>query len=55
MTITHPKLVVVDANALDDLLELVRVAIDRLNAEDDLARCLRGVAADIRTRSLLEP
>lgn len=55
MSTTYAKLVMVDANALDDLLELVRVAITRLGSEDDLTRCLRGLSADIRTRSLLEP
>lgn len=55
MSTTHAKLVMVDANALDDLLELIRVALTRLDSEDDLTRCLRGVAADIRARSLLEP
>jgi hypothetical protein len=49
------RLVVVPADRLDDLLELSRLAADRIPESDDLGRMIRSTAADIRQRALLEP
>lgn len=49
------RLVVVPADRLDDLLELTRLAADRLPETDGLVSALRFAAAEVRQRGLLEP
>lgn len=50
------RLVVVSARELDDLLELSRLAADRLEGADGLiAKELRGSAAAVRRDALMEP
>lgn len=48
------KLVVVPADQLDDLLELARLAAERL-PDDQLARSLRSATATVRCSQLIEP
>lgn len=48
--------VVVNAQDLDDLTELARLASDHLQRLDPaLAASLRSVSAEVRARSVLEP
>ena len=47
-------LVLVPASILDDLLELARLAADRIG-EDPLANALRGSTAEVRCSLLMEP
>lgn len=49
------RLVVVNARDLDDLLELSRVAADRLPDGDSIASNLRGAAAQVRCGAVMEP
>lgn len=49
------KAVLVPATLLDDLLELARLAADRLPEDDSLASNLRGQAASVRHSAVLEP
>ena len=50
---TRPALVVVDAVALDDLLDMAERALPQL---DDLQRdCLLGSIAEVRARLVAEP
>lgn len=49
------RLVVVNARHLDDLLEMARLAVDRLPDTDPLASHLRGAVAQVRLGAVLEP
>ena len=49
------RLVVVSARDLDDVLELARVASDRLPEHDPIASNLRGAIAQVRTSAVMEP
>jgi len=49
------RLVVVNARHLDDLLELSRLASERLPDGDPLATNLRGATAQVRFGAVLEP
>ena len=53
LTMNRP-LVLVPASILDDLLELARLAADRIG-EDPLANALRGSTAEVRCSLLMEP
>lgn len=55
MNATDGRLVVVPAARLDDLLELARLAADRLPEHDALTTALAGAAAQVRSDSILEP
>lgn len=54
MNTTDRRLVLVPADQLDDLLELARVAVDRL-PDDQLSRALRGQISEVRVSALMEP
>lgn len=54
MNALQGRMVVVPAEALDDLLELTRLATDRL-PDDQLSRSLRASAAQIRIAAVVEP
>jgi hypothetical protein len=54
MNALQGRMVVVPAEALDDLLELTRLATDRL-PDDQLSRSLRASAAQIRVAAVVEP
>lgn len=45
--VTLAPLVVVDARALDDLLELARLAAERLGSDDPIALALSGSRAQV--------
>ena len=45
----------VPAGQLDDLLELSRMAVDRLPDTDPLTSALRGATAQVRVAAVLEP
>lgn len=47
--------VLVPASRLDELLELARIASERLDPADALCMALRGAAADVRALAVLEP
>lgn len=52
------RIVMIPARSLDDLLELARMAVDRLarlEPDDPLTSALRGVIANARAGSILEP
>jgi hypothetical protein len=49
------SLVLVPARRLDDLLELARLAAERLGDSDPIASALRGSAAQVRSDAILEP
>lgn len=49
------RLVLVPATQLDDLLELARLAVDRLPETDPLRSCLLGSVAGVRSAALSEP
>lgn len=49
---------IVDAKALDDAIELMQLAADRIDSlepADALTKGLRGAAADLRVWSVPEP
>jgi len=48
------RLVLVPADQLDDLLELARIATDRL-PDDQLSRSLRAAIGQVRLSQLVEP
>jgi len=48
------RLVLVPVGRLDDLLELSRLAAERL-PNDPVGSALRGAAAEVRASSLIEP
>jgi hypothetical protein len=52
---TTDRLVLVPATALDDLLELARLASDRLPEQDPLVLPLRGSIGQVRSTALPEP
>lgn len=52
--ITPDRLVVVPAKALDDILELSRLALQHVD-DDVLAGALRGAIANVRLSQLMEP
>lgn len=55
---SNDRFVLVRAVTLDDHLDLVERAIDRLDGlepHDPLQNALRGTVAELRTHSLLEP
>jgi hypothetical protein len=54
MNALQGRMVVVPAQALDDLLELTRLATDRL-PDDQLSRSMRASAAEIRVVAVVEP
>lgn len=54
-TTPSDRLVVVPTAALDDLLELARLAADRMEPTDALAVHLRGAAAQVATSAVREP
>lgn len=54
MNALQGRMVVVPAEALDDLLELTRIASDRL-PDDQLSRSLRAAQAQIRVAAVVEP
>lgn len=49
------RFALVPAGQLDDLLELSRLAVDRLPETDPLASALRGATAQVRIAAVLEP
>lgn len=49
------RFALVPAGQLDDLLELARLAVDRLPDSDPLTTALRGSAAQIRSVAVLDP
>jgi len=49
------RLVLVSVSRLDDLLELSRLAIERLPDPDPLTFALRAAVAQVRTEAILEP
>jgi hypothetical protein len=49
------RLVVISAQGLDDLLELARMAADRLPQEDALHSALIGAISQVRTSATVEP
>ena len=49
------RLVVVSAAQLDDLLELARLAVARLDVTDPLRSALAGSVSAVRIGSTLEP
>lgn len=49
------SLVLVSAKALDDVLELSRSLVERLDHNDPLAIALRGAIAQARADVILEP
>ncbi len=53
MDALRDRAVLVEAGALDDLLELVDRAIDRL-PEDALTHALAGAVGDVRAHALLD-
>lgn len=54
MNTLEGRQVLVPADRLDDLLELARLAIERL-PDDQLARSLKAATSDIRLSRLFEP
>lgn len=48
-------LVLVSATRLDDLLELARMASERLPSDDPLTSAMRGTIAQVRQSALFEP
>lgn len=54
-SMTADRLVVVPAALLDDLLELARLAVDRLDRDDPLRSALAGSVGAVRTTATLEP
>ena len=55
MSALDGHMVVVNARHLDDLLELSRLASERLPDGDPLATNLRGATAQVRFGAVLEP
>jgi len=55
MNALEGRLVLVSASRLDDMLELARLASDRLPAEDPIALALKGAAAQVRSEVVFEP
>lgn len=55
MESTQARLVVVDAKALDEVLELARLLTERLPQTDPLTLALRGAIGQCRADALLEP
>lgn len=53
--VTAPRLVVVPATELADLLELARLAVDRLPAYDPLCVALLGAWGAVRHALVVEP
>ena len=49
------RLVVVNARDLDDLLELARLASERLPLGDPITTSLRGACAQVRVGAVPEP
>jgi hypothetical protein len=49
------RLVLVNARVLDDLLEMARLASERLPETDPLASSLRGSVAQVRLGAVMEP
>lgn len=49
------RLLIVPARPLDDLLELARIAADRLPDHDPVASSIRGAVAQVRASLILEP
>lgn len=49
------RLVIISAQALDDLLELARMAAERLPQEDALHNALVGSISQVRTSATIEP
>jgi len=47
--------VIVDARALDDLLEVARLVADRLPGDDNLRLALNGARAQVLSGATLEP
>ena len=54
MNAIEGRLVLVPVDELDDLLELARIAVERL-PDDQLARSLRGAVSQVRLSQLIEP
>lgn len=54
-THTTNRFALVPVDQLDDLLELARLAADRLPETDPLVTALRGSAAAVRSLAVLEP
>lgn len=55
---TFPRLVIVEADRLDDLCDLVDRALDQLDSiqpRDALNSALRGALGEVRAHSMLEP
>lgn len=52
---TAGRLVIVPAALLDDMLELARLGIERLDITDPLRPALQGSIAAIRTAGIVEP
>jgi len=55
VTTSTDRFALVPAGQLDDLLELSRMAVDRLPDTDPLTSALRGAAAQVRAVAVLEP
>ena len=49
------RAVIVQARALDDVLELTSRALDRLDPTDPLTLALRGALGQLRADAILEP
>lgn len=49
------RMVVVNAEQLDDLLELARLAVHRLDPNDQLTRSLASAVSEVRVSSVIEP
>lgn len=49
------RFALVPAGQLDDLLELSRLAVDRLPDSDPLTLALRGATSQVRSVAVLEP
>lgn len=54
MNALQGRMVVVPADTLDDLLELTRLAAERL-PDDQLAKSLRATASEVRVAAVMEP
>ena len=48
------RLVIVPAEALDDLIELARLAVGRLDQNDPLTKALNGAAAQVSASMILD-
>lgn len=53
--ISTDRLVVISATQLDDLLELARLAVDRLDEIDPLRSALAGSISAVRMSATFEP